>query len=238
MQGFDRAALSYSDDWDARPLVGRLRARVLARFLELVPPPARVADLGCGIGTDARLLVAAGYTVDAVDPSPGMVAEARRRGTDARVGTAADLVGPLDGVLSDFGALNLAPDLDAVAAALARVVRPSGGLVLVVMGPHCPVETLALLARGRLRDAWGRRGRARVPVAGAEVPVRWWSPAEVRRAFAGAFVPLGHEALGALVAPPDLGGRPGWRLDLEEAVATWPGVRGRGDHTLHRFTRR
>ncbi len=42
----------------------------------LSPPPARVADLGCGTGTLALLLAAEGYAVDGVDFSPEMIRRA------------------------------------------------------------------------------------------------------------------------------------------------------------------
>lgn len=43
----------------------------------LPPPPARVADLGCGTGTLSLLLADEGFTVDGVDFSPEMVRLAR-----------------------------------------------------------------------------------------------------------------------------------------------------------------
>lgn len=237
LQGFDRAAARYSQDWDGRPLVRTLRGRVLARVLELRPPPARVLDLGCGPGTDARLLAAAGYTVDAVDPSPGMVAVARARGVAARV---ADR--PLDRgydlVLSDFGALNAAPDLHRVAGWIADALVPGGIAVVVWMGPWCPAGALVLLARGRPVEALRRRRVSSVQVGGLPIPVRYWGPRDARRAFGPRFLPVRVEALGALVPPPDLGGVPGPLVDLEGWVAALPGIRHLGDHTLYVFRRR
>jgi SAM-dependent methyltransferase len=61
-----------------------LRFELLARVLDGVTEPVRVADLGCGYGAlfaflDARIAVYRGY-----DVSPAMVAEARRRVADPR----------------------------------------------------------------------------------------------------------------------------------------------------------
>lgn len=210
---------------------------MIARFFAVCPPPARVVDLGAGPGTDARLLGALGYTVTALDPSPEMVRVARARGVDARV---AEFPAPgnHDAVLSGFGALNAAPDLDRVARALAATLRPGGMAVLVWMGPWCPAEALALLAAGHPREALRRRRARAVPVGGAEVPVRYWSPAEARRAFRRDFQRVHVEALGALMAPPALGGAPGRRTALEPWVAPLPGLRHLGDHTLHVYRRR
>ena len=62
------------------------------------PPPARIADLGCGTGSLSVLLAERGHSVVGVDVSPCMLeraeAKARRHGVDAAfvVGDAADLV--------------------------------------------------------------------------------------------------------------------------------------------------
>lgn len=42
--------------------------------MEVVPPPARVLELGCGTGRETRPLVACGYEVTGVDDSPAMLA--------------------------------------------------------------------------------------------------------------------------------------------------------------------
>lgn len=47
----------------------------------LPPPPARVADLGCGTGTLSVLLAGCGYEVDGLDFSPRMVELASRKGS-------------------------------------------------------------------------------------------------------------------------------------------------------------
>lgn len=48
----------------------------------LPPPPARVADLGCGTGTLSLLLAESGYTVDGVDLSAGMLERAHAKAGD------------------------------------------------------------------------------------------------------------------------------------------------------------
>ncbi len=188
-------------------------------------------DLGCGAGLDARALTALGYDVTGVDASAGMVAEARARGVDARVLPAervGELEGVFDGVLSNFGALNCV-DLPRTFAGLRRRTRPGSVLVAVVMGPFCPAETLALLARGRPRAAWNRRRVRAVPLEGGQVPVDWLRPRDLARE---GFEVVRVEALGLLVAPPDLGGRVGVRLRIEPALGRLPVVSGWGDHTL------
>lgn len=61
-------------------------AEAAARMvLDLVRPPGRVVDLGCGGGTLLRDLVDAGFDAWGIDLSPAMVDLARRRVPEARV---------------------------------------------------------------------------------------------------------------------------------------------------------
>lgn len=234
LHAFDRAAPGYGVAWDDRPTVRFLRGRVASRCAEWWRPGARVLDLGCGTGADARILGGLGYAVTAVDGSAGMVAVARGRGVDARVVPLSRLdelraSGPFDGLLSDFGALNCAPDLRALD--LASLLRPGGVAVIVTISPACPAEALALCARGRPRAAWRRRRSGRVPVGEGEATVRYWSLPELVAGFAPLRL-LDVEALGALFPPPDLGEAPGPLLTLDAALGRLPGVRRWGDHTL------
>jgi ubiquinone/menaquinone biosynthesis C-methylase UbiE len=71
--------------YDARPAAYALHSedrrplnRLHARFVDLVGPGAAVADLGCGPGHDAAALAARGLTPTGIDPSHGLLLEARR----------------------------------------------------------------------------------------------------------------------------------------------------------------
>lgn len=55
-------------------------------------PGERVLDLGCGDGALSRQLIDAGAELVGVDASPELVAAARERGVDARVGDGQTLV--------------------------------------------------------------------------------------------------------------------------------------------------
>lgn len=237
LHAFDRHSADYARSWGGHPLARNLRARVLAACAQSFPERGAILDLGCGPGLDAAVLTGLGHTVTAIDGSAGMVAEARLRAPDVRrlpIERMAEL-GPavFDGALSDFGALNCLADLAPFGRDLAALLRPGARAVLVVMGRRCLAEDLALLARGRRP----RRRDGPVALEGLAVQVRYFTTDEVVRALP-AFALVRREALGALVAPPDLGGRPGLRTRLEPLVAAWPGVRDAGDHQLLVFERR
>jgi SAM-dependent methyltransferase len=201
-----------------------------------LPGGGTIVDLGCGVGTDARILAAAGYTVVAVDASPGMVDAARAAGVDARPADLSDPIGlraalgdcRVAGALSNFGALNCVPTLRPLGSVLADVLQRGGSFVAVVMGRRCVAEDVALLARGRRP----RRRDGPVHVHGARVPVRFLDACTVAEELGPAFRLRAVRALGLLVPPPDLGGAPGRRVRLEPAVAGWPVLRELGDHTL------
>ena len=231
---FDREAVGYSARWDSRPAVRVFRARVLAAVVRAVQPPARVLDLGCGVGTDARLLTALGYDVRGIDVSAEMVARARERGVNADVGSVQELGehGSFEVVLSNFGVLNCVPT-DGAARAVRRVLAPGGAFVCVTISRHCPAEQLALVGRGR----WPfRRGRT-TAVRGVPVRLVYPSPQDWLRALGSGFHRERVEGLGVFVAPPDLGGRPGVGTAIEARLATCPGLRTLGDHTLIVFRR-
>lgn len=105
----------------------------------LPPAPAAVADLGCGTGSLAVLLSAAGYTVTGLDSAPEMIRAARAKAAAARVRTrfvTSDAAAPL----LPPGSFNIVlcrhvlwamPDVDAALAAWIRLLRPDGTLVLI-----------------------------------------------------------------------------------------------------------
>lgn len=81
-------------------------AAAAARHIEgEVPPPARMADLGCGGGTLLDHLTARGYQGWGLDLSPSMVALARRRTPKARfaVGSVYDAALPPSEVVTCIG---------------------------------------------------------------------------------------------------------------------------------------
>jgi len=111
-------------------------------FGRLVPPGARVLDVGCGLGTNALRLAALGYRVLGVDVSPTAIEQARARrdaaGADCDfrcVDFIADDCGSCD-VVFDRGCLHGFADATGRAgfAATVAVALPPGGLWIDVSG--------------------------------------------------------------------------------------------------------
>lgn len=99
---------------------------------------ATVLDFGCGIGRVARAMAARGAEVIGLDVSPVMIAEARRRGGEARylVGDGRRLCGIADQSIDVMLAADSFPYLvasgllDDHLAEARRVLRPGGSLIV------------------------------------------------------------------------------------------------------------
>ncbi len=154
------------------------RALLLSR---LPPPPARIADLGCGTGSLAVLLAGEGYAVGGVDLSPAMIARAREKADAAGLAVrfaVADAADPpcacthVDAVICRHVLWALPDPAAALERWFARLAP--GGTLLLIKGRWATgagltgAETLALLratplARAAARHAPRSRRRAHPP---------------------------------------------------------------------------
>jgi len=107
--------------------------------------PQRVLDAGCGDGLFARMIAAP--AVIGVDSSPAMVARARCRGVDARLGDIHELPfadGEFDVVVCNWVLYHL-HDLDRGVGELARVLRSGGRFVGIYSGVGHMTELWSLV---------------------------------------------------------------------------------------------
>jgi SAM-dependent methyltransferase len=136
MSGGDRPTL----DWytrEAAAYADYARAAecpALDRFAAMLPAGGEVLDLGCGSGWAADRLNDAGFRACALDASPGLAEEARRRyGVEVTLGHFEDLEGAeaYDGVWAAFSLLHDSREaMPRHLARLRRVLRPGGVLYL------------------------------------------------------------------------------------------------------------
>lgn len=260
VRAFDRLAPHYDALVSADPFP-LMRRAAHVWFAEVFGPGSRVLEVGCGSGHDTVFLAACGADVVAADPSAEMLARARTRldagglagrarficcGVDA---LADHLPASLrvDGVVSNFGALNCVASLEPFAR-LVRARLAGGGRVIVgVMPPTCLPELFWFGMRGDLRRALRRRGPTpvAVTVAGILVPTSYHSVRDLARALGPAFRLRRVRALGCILPPPDVA--VAWRrapASLRRALA-WvdarlaglPPFNRVGDHVLAEFVR-
>ncbi len=253
-RAFDGVAASYDRSNAANRTLCAMRARTLASLVKHVPPGARLLDLGCGPGCDAEQLARLGYSVTAIDWSPAMVDQARRRASAAGVSDRVEVdhlgiqelhrLAPrtFDAAYSNFGPLNCVPSLTEAARFIGDRLRPGGILAASVIGRVCPWEMGLYLLKGDWARARIRFSRDTVPVPleGQRVWMRYYDPRTFEAAFeAAGFARLSLRALGLFAPPPYLEGfaerHPSTveRLHrLDDALGAVPGLRSLGDHFL------
>jgi SAM-dependent methyltransferase len=222
---FDGVAPRYDATFTDQQLGRWLREVVWRELDRAYAPEDTVLDLGCGTGADAHHLAERGVRVIATDASSGMLDIARHKaeidGRSDRVSFAQlDLrdmgrnelpaiiseTAPLTGAFSDFGPLNCLPERRSLASCLARVIRPGGLFIAVVMGPFCPWETLWYALHAHPRTAIRRlRSGVRSQVGAGEVSVWYPSPRALRSEFATGFEHVKTLGVGIALPPSDLG---------------------------------
>ena len=137
---WDREAARFDDEPDHGLLDSDIRHAWRSLLLAHLPAsPAKVLDIGCGTGTLAALLAAAGYEVCGFDRSFEMLARARAKAiaADVSVGlAAADAARPpfasesFDAVLCRH-VLWAMGDIDDTLEGWSSLARPTGVLVLI-----------------------------------------------------------------------------------------------------------
>lgn len=257
-QAFDSVAADYDGPRGNNIAIQAMRDEMWRWLGRSFAPGSKLIDLGCGTGLDAVHLAAQGHRVTATDWSERMVERTRDRARDAGLEVDARAIGAhelqrlegeaaFDGAYSNLGPLNCVPDLGAVAAECARLIKPGGRLVFTVIGRYCPWE-LAHYARQR---RWARaairfaRDTVAVGMNGRTIWTRYYTPAEFYAPFAGHFELEVQRGLCVFVPPPYLTWlaerHPRWHQRLwalDRRMAGWPLVNRLGDHFLLVMRRR
>ncbi len=175
------------------------------------------------------------------------------------VGTLAQAYpGGFAGAYSSFGALNCEPDLRRVAAGLAALLPPAAPFVLSVINRWCLWEMAWYGAHGD----WARARRRARPIPPARfpdhphsrsipreggpgglgltsLPIRYFTPSDMRCAFAPYFVVERQEGMGVALPPPSLAPWLARRPRLASLLTGWerrlrsvPAAAWLGDHVL------
>jgi SAM-dependent methyltransferase len=247
---FDDLAAAYDTTFTASALGRSLRALAWERLDALFAGGSRVLEIGCGTGEDAVRLALRDIDVLATDPSPAMLRmaadKAKRAGCARRIEfrclpmerLGAELAGErLDGVWSNFGAINCVPNLGAAAADLATVLAPGAPLAWVVMGRDVPWEWAWFLARSNRHKAFRRRQVGGAVWRGTRIV--YPTPADLKRALAPCFEPTRCVPLG-FVLPPSYAA--GWLerrprllaalVHVERAAQRFETLAALGDHYI------
>jgi SAM-dependent methyltransferase len=102
----------------------------LARFLALLPPGAKILELGCGAGAASAEMMAKGFDVDPTDGSPEMAAKASSylgRPVQTLLFHDIDKADTYDGVWANACLLHVPrPELAQVLTLIWRALKPGG----------------------------------------------------------------------------------------------------------------
>ena len=248
MSNGERIGLAYdavAADYDRHLEPAAWIRRALWRHFDRVFGPGdRILDVGCGTGSDTIHLARNHMRVTAIDASAEMLARLRaklaresprlqadvdvQRGNVDEVAPA--LVGPFDGIISSFAALNTV-DLSAFALHAARLLRPRGRFVCHMLSTgHGQSAWARLLGRRPARDAPGART---VVVGGEPLTHLDVAPDEIyRRFFRTDFDARGGYALGLFVSGAMEARLPASLLDIvgrfEPVIGAVPALASRG----------
>jgi ubiquinone/menaquinone biosynthesis C-methylase UbiE len=255
-RAFDTIAASFDARFGQWESVAAQRRAVRRELAKAFPPGANVLEIGGGTGEDALWLAERGRSVVMTDISPRMVQRARtkfagRQRLRAQVAAAEGLdrldlgEAGFDGAFSNFAALNCVEALEPVARGLARLVKPSGAVIMVVFGTCCPGEWIVEGLRDNPRAMFRRfrRTPVRARLGGNAFLVRYFRTAELVSAMAPWFDFAGRRGLGVFVPPsaaePWITRHPRLLSALERLDDRLSSsLAGLGDHVLHRFVRR
>lgn len=250
-KAFTRQSPHFEEEEETNPIISYIRQRVRQQLLHVTASGQQVLELNAGTGMDGAFLARQGRTVTATELADGMYyelkAKAQQPDTAGRL-SAVQLDyhqldqltgGPFDLVFSNFGGLNCTPDLAQVFQPLARLLKPGGRAVLVMMPPVCPWE-LSYLLRGKGRLAFRRlSGKAPAHLEGTYFDTWYYTPRQVCEAFPEGFRQVGLSGLGSLVPHPHMARFPEKLPRLyaalqrvEERVAHWPLIRQWADHYM------
>lgn len=222
VRAFDRLATHY-DALCGGELFRAMRARVHRALARSLGNGVRVLEIGCGSGLDTAWLAERGARIIAADPSAVMLEQARARVSAARPAHAARFVccglesldrhlGPshrFDLIVSDFGALNCVPRLDALGELASSRLDPGGRAFVCLMSRTCLWEIGWFLLRGRPAQAV-RRLRpppVTVRIEGIAVPTWYHRVRDVTRAVAPSLAVRAVTGCGVLLPPPYLEAR-------------------------------
>jgi SAM-dependent methyltransferase len=241
-------AEGYDAEFTASALGRVLRLMVWERFAASFAPGSTLLELGCGTGEDAIHLAQSGHRVLATDASPRMIDAARRKAEAAGVAdrirfqaapmeSLSAVLGTeiFDGVYSNFGAVNCAGDIAALAGVLAPRLAPDAPLVWVIMGRFVPWEISWYLIRGDARRAFRRFRRAGSEWRG--LTIHYPTPRDCARLLEPLFLVNVARPLGVVLPPTYAAGwleraprRRAWLARLERALFERARGAGLGDH--------
>jgi ubiquinone/menaquinone biosynthesis C-methylase UbiE len=251
-KAFDKSAEHYEKFYARSELNKRMRNIVWRYLSEIIKPGDMVLDLGCGTGIDAIFMSKLGADVIAIDISEKMIEKTmekiKKLNLKDRVRTLVMGTGELhllkdrfrfNIILSNFGPLNMEPELENTAKILYELLEDKGIMVANVINRYCLWEFAYFLFSLKFKDILRRLRTARLMILDEDVIAWAYSPAGFYKYFKNYFMVKKVIGLNILLPPPYmekfyLRFRSIFKyLDkLEGKINYFPLIRACGDHFL------
>lgn len=207
---FDEIAATYDADFTHTALGYMLRTRVWNVMEKYFRPGDHILELNCGTGEDARWMAQRGIRLTMTDASPSMLTIAVEK-----IASHSHQVVPsvlsftdfcsmqwpdkFDGILSNFGGLNLLEDRRILARRLAECTKPKSVVIMVLMGPFCPFEIIYNMVMFRPAVALRRVRRSDARIGSHRVRITYPRLNELLVDFQPYFQLVHAESLGILL---------------------------------------
>lgn len=190
MENFDQAAELYDNQFTNTQVGIAQREQVWKAISKLnISKSAKVLEINCGTGEDARRWQEQGNEILATDISPQMLAIAKQKSSliqfqQLDIKCIDQLEGKYDIVFSNFGGLNClnSDELASFFQQARNKLNNNGTLILVIMGKKCFWDKCFLILKGKWKER-NRRNTSKaleVNVDGTNVKTWYYTPKEIQ----------------------------------------------------------
>lgn len=256
--GFDQIAQQYDTEF-VHSAIGRMQRKIVWQYLEKhfeKNNQLNILELNCGTGEDAIWMAGMGHQVLATDVSKQMIKVTRQKADESLFlenisFKVLDLLKPefypsahqFDLIFSNFGGFNcISPEsLTDVIPEIAKLLKPNGHLIAVVMPKYCLWESIYFAVKGKFKAVF-RRNRLNslsVPVGDQMVPTWYYSPEQFAAICNTSFIKKRKGPVGFFLPPSYLEnyfGRHPAQLRLlnwkEKMISGWAFLSAYADHFI------
>ena len=215
-KAFNKQAPLFDSIYATDTIIQYKRKRVREHVMKFLLPQSCILELNAGTGDDAVFFAQQGHKIHATDISAAMqemlIKKVQQQQLEKKISyelcSFTDLEtlqqqGPYDHIFSNFAGLNCTNELEKVLGSFSFLLRPGGGVTLVILPKFCLWEFL-LLFRGKLKTAFrrfsGQKGTS-AHIEGQYFKCWYYNPSFIRRHLKDSFMVLSIEGLCTLVPP-------------------------------------
>lgn len=256
--GFDQIAQNYDADF-VHTSIGKMQRQLVRNYLEKCfksHTKLNILELNCGTGEDGIWFAEKGHSVLATDVSERMIevtqSKARLSEWSNNISCAIlDISKPetypadshFDLIFSNFGGFNCVdPEiLSNVIPEIAKLLKPKGHLVAVVMPKHCVWESVYFTLKGKFASIFRRNRKSSLSVMVGDEQVETWyfSPRQFAKICNLSFATKRKRPIGFFLPPSYLENyfeKHPAQLSLlnwkEKLFSNWACLSGYSDHFL------